>query len=298
MSALRRSFAATGLLLSFAASAHVDRGVKIADDGTLVGIPAEWGPVTLVAPRSADGDVERVRLASPAFDVELGACVLERLRGVIDVVASSSWYHEAFVPGMPPYVTIDFVQARADAPTDAFAMPVEDVELTFSLVDGRVLAAMQTSDPWWWPRSQERFENAAAECTTSRPATAKPVANADALRSKRKAIANDIVRTTPFLDALYADAAYPRDLVAKGEEILLDLCATIEAQKPADVDALYALTHAATLRFNELGAELTANGSAIDTVAREAIAVDFGRIAMWYGFANADRQALVAPRDW
>ncbi|WUT26394.1 DUF5713 family protein [Streptomyces sp. NBC_00691] len=39
-------------------------------------------------------------------------------------------------------------------------------------------------------------------------------------------------------------------------------------------------------------------GSEIETVAREAIAEDFWRVASAYGFADADAEELIATRDW
>ena len=101
-----------------------------------------------------------------------------------------------------------------------------------------------------------------------------------------------------FLKEMYADPYFPDDLVKKGENILLDLCREIEQGKPASLDALYALTHAATDRFNDLQEEFDERGSEIETAAREAIAEDFENIARAYGFADADTEELIATRDW
>jgi hypothetical protein len=43
---------------------------------------------------------------------------------------------------------------------------------------------------------------------------------------------------------------------------------------------------------------LVENGSEIETMARDCIAVDFKHIALAYGFEDADIEELVAPRDW
>jgi Family of unknown function (DUF5713) len=64
------------------------------------------------------------------------------------------------------------------------------------------------------------------------------------------------------------------------------------------LEALYVLTNAATEEFNALQADFEAAGSEIETVARDEIATDFGFIAVAYGFADADLEALVASRDW
>jgi hypothetical protein len=101
-----------------------------------------------------------------------------------------------------------------------------------------------------------------------------------------------------FLKDMYQDGYYPDHVVDKGREILLRLCERIEAERPSDLPALYALTHAATEEFNELEAAFEAAGSEIETVAREVIAEDFSFVASAYGFADADVEELIATRDW
>ena len=111
-------------------------------------------------------------------------------------------------------------------------------------------------------------------------------------------ITNRQVADHEFLHDLDGDDYYPEPLVAKGKAILLRLCERIEAERPADLAALYLLTHAATEEFNDLDEELGQAGSEIETVARDQIAVDMGFIASAYGFAGADLEELVATREW
>lgn len=101
-----------------------------------------------------------------------------------------------------------------------------------------------------------------------------------------------------FLSGMLDDDYYPDHLVAKGQAILRRLCALVEADRPADLAALYVLTHAATDRFNELAYEFADAGSDIETVAREVIAEDVFFVAESYGFKDADMEELVATRDW
>lgn len=101
-----------------------------------------------------------------------------------------------------------------------------------------------------------------------------------------------------FLAGMYRDGYYPDAVVDRGRAVLLRLCARIEAVRPADLAALYVLTHAATEEFNALQAEFEAAGSEIETVAREVIAEDFWFVASAYGFASADVEELIATRDW
>ncbi|MFE9565655.1 DUF5713 family protein [Streptomyces sp. NPDC006487] len=111
-------------------------------------------------------------------------------------------------------------------------------------------------------------------------------------------ITNQQVAARSFLEPLYRDAYYPDHVLDKGRDILLRLCARIEAEQPSGLAALYVLTGAATEEFNLLEAEFEAAGSEIETVAREEIAEDFAFVASAYGFTDADVEALIAPREW
>jgi len=97
---------------------------------------------------------------------------------------------------------------------------------------------------------------------------------------------------------MYRDDSFPKHLVDEGKQILVRLAERIEQDKPADVAALYVLTHAATDEFNELGEEFYERDSEIETSAAECIADDFAFIAEAYGFADADLEELIATRDW
>ncbi|MEV7888903.1 DUF5713 family protein [Streptomyces sp. NPDC002817] len=107
-------------------------------------------------------------------------------------------------------------------------------------------------------------------------------------------ISNSQVTAHPFLKALYEDDYYPDHALDRGREILLRLCERIEAERPADLAALYVLTQAATEEFNGLEGE----DFDIETVAREAIAEEFWFVAQAYGFTDVDVEELIATRDW
>ncbi|MFJ4782181.1 DUF5713 family protein [Streptomyces sp. NPDC088794] len=111
-------------------------------------------------------------------------------------------------------------------------------------------------------------------------------------------ISNQQAAAHAFLKALYRDAYYPDHVVDRGRDILLRLCERIEAERPADLDALYVLTQAATDEFNDLETAFEEAGSEIETVAREEIAEDFWFVAKTYGFENADVEELIGTRDW
>ena len=117
-------------------------------------------------------------------------------------------------------------------------------------------------------------------------------------RTTRALPTNAKIHKHAFLQEMYDDDYFPKRLVDKGKAILLKLCAQIEAKQPGDADAVYALTHAATERFNDLAEEFTDQDSDIETAAREAIAADFAFILKAYGFGHLDIEEAIAPRDW
>lgn len=111
-------------------------------------------------------------------------------------------------------------------------------------------------------------------------------------------VQNPKVRDHAFLAEMFGDSYFPNNLVEEGKQILLQLCADIEAQKPSTLEQLYALTHPATEAFNTLDEKLQEAESEIETAARDCIGGEFEFIAAAYGFDNADIEELIAPRDW
>ncbi len=101
-----------------------------------------------------------------------------------------------------------------------------------------------------------------------------------------------------FLAEMDQDSYYPPHLVDMGKAILVRMCDRIEAEKPANLDELYAITHAATEEFIDLEEAFNEADSEIETVSRDAIGTDFYFIAAAYGFADADIEELIAPREW
>ena len=110
-------------------------------------------------------------------------------------------------------------------------------------------------------------------------------------------LTNEQIRNYQFLQDMYQDSYFPKHLVDQGKAILIDLCHQIEQQKPKSIEGLYALTHSATEKFNELEEEFMENDSELETAARETIAMDFAFIANAYGY-SADVEELIAPRNW
>lgn len=110
-------------------------------------------------------------------------------------------------------------------------------------------------------------------------------------------IAHPDISNHRFLAEMYADSYFPDVLVDKGKAILLRLCEAIEVEKPSSLEALYALTQAATDEFNALAEEFYEHDSEIETASRECIASDFAFVAKAYGF-DTDVEELIATRDW
>lgn len=110
-------------------------------------------------------------------------------------------------------------------------------------------------------------------------------------------LSNDKVRSYILLEEMYSDSYFPNHLVDQLKQILLELCASIEANLPGDLDQLYKRTHQATEAINELQDAFYESDSEIETAARDCIGTDFDFIASAYGF-DADGEELIAPRDW
>jgi hypothetical protein len=108
---------------------------------------------------------------------------------------------------------------------------------------------------------------------------------------------NDTLKGHEFLADMLKDAYFPTALVQKGQQILLRLCEKIETDRPNDLAALYAITHASTEEFNALAEEFEDQDSEIETAARDSIGSDFALIAKAYGF-DADIEELISTRDW
>ena len=108
---------------------------------------------------------------------------------------------------------------------------------------------------------------------------------------------NDQLKKYNFLNCMYEDSYFPKFLVDKCKNILLNLCKTIETKKPINLEELYKITHASTIEINNLQEEFYKNDSEIETAARDCIGLDFEIIAKAYGF-DPDIEELIAPREW
>lgn len=110
-------------------------------------------------------------------------------------------------------------------------------------------------------------------------------------------IKNDSIKKYHFLEPMYHDPFFPKPLVDEGKDILINLCFKIETQQPKTSQAFLVLTQEATEAFNQLDAQFMSQGSELETVAREAIAVDMEYIAKTYGF-NENIETLIENREW
>lgn len=108
---------------------------------------------------------------------------------------------------------------------------------------------------------------------------------------------NTAVRDRAMLVDMYADDYFPKHLVDECKGILVSMCHRIETEKPADLPALYTITHDATELLNQLQPAFEENDSELETGAREALGEEFDVIARAYGF-DADVEEMMAPREW
>lgn len=101
-----------------------------------------------------------------------------------------------------------------------------------------------------------------------------------------------------LLQGMYSDAYFPRHLVDKVRDAVVQACREVEVEKPATEEALCVITCRAVDKINDLQEAFFEEGSEIETAARDDIAMTFGYVATVYGFPNADLEELVATRDW
>lgn len=111
---------------------------------------------------------------------------------------------------------------------------------------------------------------------------------------------NQALKSHDFLAEMYEDEYYPNHLVAQIEQILLEMCIQIEANKPTTIEELCQYTHPAVEKINDLQEVFDEHGSELETVARECMGEAFDFIATAYGFelTGDDLEAIIAPRDW
>ena len=109
---MRILIAALLIFTSSACFAHEDRIVTINADGSLAGIPAEYGPATLRVNFSQQGaggaSIESIDLTLGENQVHLPTCVngLINTREMSQIRASASWYHDEAI--LPYYLHFDF----------------------------------------------------------------------------------------------------------------------------------------------------------------------------------------------
>jgi hypothetical protein len=112
-----------------------------------------------------------------------------------------------------------------------------------------------------------------------------------------KTLTDQEIQDLSLLEEMYRDGYFPDALVDRIKDILISVCRQIEASQPANDADLYLITHAGTEKINDLQDDFEEAESDIETVARDSIAVSFGKVASAYGF-EPDLEELVATRDW
>lgn len=115
----------------------------------------------------------------------------------------------------------------------------------------------------------------------------------------KDALNNQTLKNYNFLAEMYEDDYYPKHLVAKIEQILLEMCIQIEAGKPTTIEALCQYTHPAVEKINDLQDKYDSELD-LETVARECMGEEFDFIATAYGFelTGDELEEIIATRDW
>ena len=162
--------------------AHMDRIVTIREDGTLVGIPLEYGPPALhvaFAASSPDPRISAVALDLGKSHTRLPECITGLLttRSLNDIKASASWYHDESI--VPYYLNLEFFDPgynKSDRANPGYA-------LLFNLRSGKLLQIEA------YVRGAEKSlqlvrVDLSARCT---PAELKEIVSSDFERFQRRA---------------------------------------------------------------------------------------------------------------
>lgn len=125
------------------AHAHEDRGLRLAPDGSVLGLPPEWRDTRLHIEQADNGDIVRLSITGRGYRRVFHSCVLHKLRRIRSIVISGSWYHD--VSSFPPYLNIDLSTGKIGADT---IMSMPDHSITLSILDGRILGAYESTRSW------------------------------------------------------------------------------------------------------------------------------------------------------
>ena len=114
---------------------------------------------------------------------------------------------------------------------------------------------------------------------------------------EQSSLKNEGVQKHYFLICMYNDTYFPKFLVDKCKNTLLELCKSIEDQSPKNNDELYKLSRNSVSRINKLGSEFEVEGSELEKMSRECLASEYKFIAESYGF-KVDIEEMISNRDW
>ena len=110
-------FAISAVLFADTCSAHQDRVISIERDGTLAGIPAEFGPgkleVTFATSPQGEKRIGTLVLQLGKNRTEIPRCVTDLINTQrrSDIRAAASWYH-AELKELPYYLVVTFYDSR------------------------------------------------------------------------------------------------------------------------------------------------------------------------------------------
>jgi hypothetical protein len=127
------------ILISGTCFAHSDRVITVKDDGSLEGIPSEYGPaimrVEFAPPNTDDAPITSITLNLGKNRVRMPICVTGLLltRRMSEIKASASWYHDE--KDIPHYLNVEFFDPGYDK--SRWANP--GFSLLFNLRTGRLM---------------------------------------------------------------------------------------------------------------------------------------------------------------
>lgn len=111
-------------------------------------------------------------------------------------------------------------------------------------------------------------------------------------------LTNDKVKSYPLLKEMYDISYFPDVCVDKVRDVILAFCGEIEANRPADLPALYALADAYMEQVNQLQAFFWEHDSDIETAARDSICDAFLDVVEMYDFVDIEVERVIGARDF
>ena len=100
-----------------------------------------------------------------------------------------------------------------------------------------------------------------------------------------------------YLEDMYNDDYYPRFLVDKVKDCIVEVVEFLEKEEYKDLEEVQEKLDEMTEKINDLQEEFDENDSEIETVARESIGATVAYILDWFNI-SIDIEEAIREREW